>query len=117
MQDYLDDFDYDVQVIPESIYQKDTAEAQALIEQKLKVIATMFPEKFLANQGILFDDFVRAYNESPEKYVEAMPPQPEMGPEGTEQPIEGGGGQSPTPNQGQGTDELLDLRNTLSNIK
>ena len=95
MQDYLDDFDYDVQVIPESIYQKDTAEAQALIEQKLKVIATMFPEK----------------------YAEAMPPQPEMGPEGTEQPIEGGGGQSPTPNQGQGTDELLDLRNTLSNIK
>ena len=117
MQDYLDDFDYDVQVIPESIYQKDTAEAQALIEQKLKVIATMFPEKFLANQGILFDDFVRAYNESPEKYAEAMPPQPEMGPEGTEQPIEGGGGQSPTPNQGQGTDELLDLKNTLSNIK
>ena len=120
---WLDDYEYDVQVIPDSIFQKDSAEAQAVVEQKLKVIAMMFPEKFMANQDILFEDFILAYNESPEKYM-GMAPQPEpmteeMTTEGTQQPTEGDLPPLP-PNTAQqpatGANELTELRDTINKL-
>ena len=120
---YLDDYEYDVQVIPDSIFQKDSAEAQAIVEQKLKVIATMFPEKFMANQDILFEDFITAYNESPEKYMGLAPQQEpmteEMPTEGTQQTTEGELPPLP-PNTAQqpatGANELTELRDTINKL-
>jgi hypothetical protein len=118
---YLDDFDYDVQVIPDSIFQKDSAESQAIIEQKLKIMATMFPEKFMANMDILFDDFLRAYNDSPDKYV-GMPPEPEapIAEPGSTPAVElpqGGGNEvanAPTQPQAGGEEDLQALRDTVN---
>ena len=78
---YLDDFEYDVQVIPESIYQKDSAEAQAVFEEKVKIMATYFPQLFMVNQEVLFDDFANAYGEDISKY-NITPPQMPMPEEG-----------------------------------
>ncbi|MBT9165076.1 MAG: hypothetical protein DDT23_01091 [candidate division WS2 bacterium] len=73
--DYLDNFEYDVQVIPESLYQKDSAEAQAIVQEKIRTMALFFPQIFIANQDILFGDFIDAYGEDPTKY-NLTPPVP-----------------------------------------
>ena len=82
---YLDEFDYDVQVISESLYQKDSAEAQAVFQEKAQTMRVYFPQLFMANQNVLFDDFTNAYGEDKSKY-NLTPPQPEVPTEG-----EGGG--------------------------
>lgn len=121
--DYLDNFDYDVQIIPDSIFQKDSAEAQAIIEQKLRVIATMFPEKFMANQDILFEDFVKSYNEVPEKYMGMPMINPIEAPVGNEQiPTEEQTAPGEPDEQmvgsqgGAGAEELLALRETINQL-
>jgi len=70
---YLDNYDYDVEVISESLFQKDAAEAQAVFEQKLKIMAAFFPEMFGPNKGVLFDEFIDTYGEDPSKYNTAPP--------------------------------------------
>ena len=65
---YIDNFDYDVQIIPESLYQKDSAEAQALIQEKLRTIMIAFPQIFMANQDMLFEDLIKAYGDDLSKY-------------------------------------------------
>ena len=86
---YLDEFDYDVQVISESLYQKDSAEAQAVFAEKAKIMMSVFPQIYMANQNVLFDDFTNAYGEDKSKY-NLTPPQPEA-------PIEGEGGEGGAP--------------------
>jgi len=92
--DYLDNYDYDVQIIPESLYQKDSAEAQALVQEKIKTMMIAFPQIFLQNQGVVFSDFTKAYGEDESKY-NLTPPQPTQpsgptganGPTGAEKPV------------------------------
>jgi len=81
---YLDDYDYDIQIIPESLYQKDTAEAQALFQEKLQTLANFFPQMFMANQSVLFEDFIKTYNEDISKY-NLEPPMPEPMPQEQQQ--------------------------------
>jgi len=83
---YLDEYEYDVQVISESLYQKETAEAQAVFQEKVQTMAQFFPQLFIANQDVLFDDFATAYGEDKTKYNLMPPQQPGM-------PIEGEGGE------------------------
>ena len=74
---YLDNHSYDVLVISDSLHQKDSAEAQATFQEKLKIMMTAFPEIYMTNKGILFDDFTIAYNDDSSKY-DLTPPQPEV---------------------------------------
>ena len=90
--DYLDNFEYDVQVVSKTLFQKDSAEAQAVLQEKLGIMATFFPQIFMANMQTIFKDFVRAYNEDPEKYNLESPMQLPM--EGIQEEM-GGGGQPP----------------------
>jgi len=77
--EYLDNFDYDVQVLPDSLFKKDTSEAMIFLEDKLAKMATYFPQEFMANRAILFKDFVRTYGDSEDKYksTEEQPEQQE----------------------------------------
>ena len=84
---YLDEFDYDVQVISESLHQKDSAEAQAVFQEKAKTMMVYFPQIFLANQDLMFEDFTTAYGVDKTRY-NLTPPQMEV-------PDEGGEGGSP----------------------
>lgn len=87
MNTYLDSYEYDIQVIPETIFQKDSSETQALIEQKIQLLGTMFPEKFMANQDVLFEDVIKSYGETVDKYTGTLPPpSPVMPAEGTQAP-------------------------------
>jgi hypothetical protein len=73
--DYIDNYDYDVQVISESLYQKDSAEAQAVFQEKLKIMMMAFPQIYAANQDVLFDDMCDTYGEDKNKY-NLTPPAP-----------------------------------------
>lgn len=74
---YLDEYEYDVQVISESLFQKDSAEAQAVVQEKIITMAKFFPQIFMANQDILFEDFADAYGEDPGRY-NLMPQMPTL---------------------------------------
>ena len=96
--DYLDNYDYDVQVISESIYQKDASELQALSLEKIQTIANLFPQIFMMNQSVLFKDLVKSYGDSEDKYTVEVPTAPQtpvggaeggMMPPATEKPAEG----------------------------
>ena len=100
---YLDEFDYDVQVISESLYQKDSAEAQAVFQEKAKIMLTLFPQLFLANQDVMFDDFANAYGEDKTRY-NLTPPQPTVPTEG-----EGGEGGAPPAKKSQPANALPPL--------
>jgi len=86
---YLDEYDYDVQVVSETLHQKDSAEAQALFQEKAQIMSSLFPQIFMSNQEVLYDDFMTAYNDDKARY-NLTPPQPEV-------PIEGEGGGEPQP--------------------
>ena len=86
---YLDEYDYDVQVVSETLHQKDSAEAQALFQEKAQIMTSLFPQIFMSNQEVLYDDFMTAYNDDKARY-NLTPPQPEV-------PIEGEGGGEPQP--------------------
>jgi len=86
---YLDEYDYDVQVVSETLHQKDSAEAQAIFQEKAQIMSSLFPQIFMSNQEVLYDDFMTAYNDDKARY-NLTPPQPEV-------PIEGEGGGEPQP--------------------
>jgi len=73
--DYIDNYEYDVQVISESLYQKDSAEAQAVFQEKLKIMMMAFPQIYNSNQDVLFDDMCNAYGDDKTKY-NLTPPVP-----------------------------------------
>jgi len=39
-----------------------------MIAEKMQGITSMFPEIFAANKGVLFADFLKAYQDHPERY-------------------------------------------------
>lgn len=91
--EYIDNFDYDVEVISESLYQVDSAEAQALFQEKAKTMMMVFPEIYQSNKEVLFNDFTSAYGEDESKYNLTPAPAPmPMGAEGMEAGVGAGEG-------------------------
>lgn len=72
--DYLDDWEYDVKVISESIYQQDSSFSRANMEDKIKVMATAFPEIFQLNKEKVFKQTMVAYDDDPDEYETTPPP-------------------------------------------
>jgi hypothetical protein len=71
---YIDNYEYDVQVVPESLYSKDSSEAQALVQEKIRTMMLAFPRIFMANEDVVFEDFADAYGEDPTRYNLTPPP-------------------------------------------
>ena len=73
--DYLDNWTYDVTVISESIFQKESSLSQAKMEGKLQIMGQAFPEFFAQNKEKIFKQFMIAYDDDPDEY-DTTPPQP-----------------------------------------
>ena len=71
--DYLDNYDYDVQIITDSTYQQEASQAQALTLEKIQTIASFFPQLFVVNQPIFFQELVKAYGDDVDKYSTQLP--------------------------------------------
>jgi hypothetical protein len=77
--DYLDDWQYDIKIVSDSIYQKDSVLTQMKMEEKLRMLGTYFPELMMLNQEKLFKDVVVSFEDDPDEY-ETEQPQPEVMP-------------------------------------
>src|SRR3990167_2297123 len=83
--DYLDDWEYEIEVMTETLYQRGKSLDMAVETEKLTAVTTMFPEIFMQNQKRFFGKLMRQFGDNPENYEipegqPAMPGQP--GPEG-----------------------------------
>jgi len=66
--DYLDDWIYDIKVISDSIYQRESGMTQLKIEEKLRVLGVYFPEVLMGNKEKLAKDMLVAYEDDPDEY-------------------------------------------------
>lgn len=99
--DYLDDWKYDIKIVSDSIYQKESGLTQTKIEEKLRVLGTFFPQLLIMNQEKLAKDTIIAYEDEPDEYNFGQPVQPGMptegAPAGAEQATAGSQGLPPLP--------------------
>jgi len=73
--DYLDDWIYDIKVESESIYQQESGLTQSKMEDKLRMIATYFPQLLTTNAEKLFNDTIISYDDDPNDYEAGAMPQ------------------------------------------
>jgi hypothetical protein len=66
--DYLKSWEHEIKIIPETIYNNDSSFSISKNEDKLKVIATLFPEYFQLNKEKLFKDTLTSYEEDVDEY-------------------------------------------------
>ena len=75
---YFNDYDYEPEVVSDTLYQADKAEAQAVFADKLKIMMMAFPSIYDQNKKVLFQDFCKAYQDKIERY-DVEPVAPPMG--------------------------------------
>jgi len=73
--DYLDDFTYDIDIMTASLARSGRALDMAMAEEKMLNVAKLFPQKFQENSDVFFADFMRQYNDNPDKYSGSQPSQ------------------------------------------
>lgn len=66
--DYLERFSFDVEVIPETLWQSSQAINMAMTIEKVSAINKLFPEYFAANKELLFTDLIKNYNDDAARY-------------------------------------------------
>ena len=86
--DYLDDWTFDIKVISESIFQKESSLSQAKMEEKLNVMGNAFPDIFQQNKVKVFKQFMIAYDDDPDEYDTEQAPLPLAGTEAGGQIVE-----------------------------
>ncbi len=65
---FFDEFDYEPEIVTDTIFQQDRAENQAVFQEKLQTIMAAFPEIYNQNKLVLFEDFAKVYNEKIDRY-------------------------------------------------
>lgn len=95
--EYINDWEYEMKVIPESLYQQDSSYSISKNEDKLKVLGTLFPKFFELNQEKLFKDTIESYDEDIDEYdlEEQAPPVTPAGASGQDGSIPTNDGQTP----------------------
>ncbi len=68
--DYLDGYEYQIDVVPESLEKTSVARLQVGIQEEFQMLAAFFPEFFQANKEEYFRQFAEAYAKDPEDYIE-----------------------------------------------
>lgn len=67
---YLDNYSFNLEVLPESLTKTSLAKMQAVVLEKLEPLATYFPQIFVANQEEYFREFATAYDDDPDAALE-----------------------------------------------
>lgn len=93
--DYLDDWEYDFEIVTSSIANQDRVRKEAEFEGKAQTFATLFPEYLASNKEKMFHEFIAIYGEGKEDYKEPQNQQPQDQGLGLELPAE----QLPTNNE------------------
>ena len=65
---FLDHFSFDVEIIPETLWQSSQSLAMAMTIEKLGTMKNLFPEYFAANKELLFRDLAKGYGDDAGRY-------------------------------------------------
>lgn len=65
---YLDRVSFDIEIIPETLWQSSQSINMAMTLEKVTLIQKLFPEYFANNQELLFTDLIKNYNDDPNRY-------------------------------------------------
>ena len=91
---YFDNYTYQFEIVPESLYKSSTAREQSSVLEELEVISAKFPQIFALNQEEYFTDVSEAFNRKPEKalkkwkdFQEAMRMMKQSGGTGGQKPV------------------------------
>lgn len=71
--DYLDDWEYEIEINSESFYQKSRALDKAMLLEKIEYISKLFPDIFQANKSEFLRDLLKTYGDSADKYLANIP--------------------------------------------
>lgn len=66
--DRLEKLSYDIEIIPETLWQSSQAISMAVMIEKITLINKVFPEYFAENKELLFRDLVKNYSDDPGRY-------------------------------------------------
>lgn len=66
--DYVKNWNYEIKIVAESIYQNESAYSISKNEDKVKTIVTLFPTYFDLNKEKLFKDTIQSYDEDIDEY-------------------------------------------------
>lgn len=78
---YLDEWEYSLEIIPESLYNQSRLKKETDFQDKLQVMTTIFPEYLASNKEKVFSEFLELYGDTIDEY---QPPaeEPQVGGEG-----------------------------------
>lgn len=67
--EYLDNYRFQIEIIPETLYKSSLARMQTSIAEKVQMLASYFPEIFVVNQEEYFRQMSEAYDDKSERYL------------------------------------------------
>jgi hypothetical protein len=66
--DYINEWEHEIKIVTETVYNNDSSYAISKNEDKLKTIATLFPTYFDLNKEKLFKDTLVSYEDDIDEY-------------------------------------------------
>ena len=99
--EYLRNAKYAIKIVPESAFQQAKSIAIALQREKTGAIAELFPNIFQSASEIFFKDLLRAYDDDPQKYLDAVKQNTDANAQQLLEMGQGGGQQQPQGITGQ----------------
>lgn len=66
--DWLDKLSFDVEIIPETLWQSSQALSMAMTIEKITLVKAHFPEYFSSNKEIFFRDLIKNYSDDVSRY-------------------------------------------------
>ena len=96
MSDYLNDWEYDYKIIPDSFHKLDKLSQEDDLMAEIQQMTTLFPEFFVANKDRYLKDVLELKGKHPDEFNPPVEPQ---------QPEGGGGGEEETP-PAEGSEEI-----------
>lgn len=68
----LDDWDYEIDVVTESLYNHNKSMDMALVSEKVAGVAKLFPNIFMQASDEFFKEYIEGYGDNADKYLSAM---------------------------------------------
>jgi hypothetical protein len=65
---YLDHLSFDLEIVPETLWQSSQAINMAMVIEKISLVNKVFPEYFAENKELLFRDLIKNYSDDRSRY-------------------------------------------------
>ena len=102
---WLDHISFDIEIIPETLWQSSQALVMAMVTEKIAVMKNFFPEYYAQNKQLLFTDLVKGYGDDVARYE--LPPTMDFQQEQALELAKGAAGKSKGSSAGGGPSQMV----------